>query len=275
MAYSNTQLTILFEDADLLVINKPAGITVNNSQTTRGESTVQDLVEEYLQLDRVKASEAPPVEEKNSEEIDTSDTSDTSDTFNTASAFSDRAGIVHRIDKETSGILLIAKNEKAFANLQAQFKAREVHKVYIALAHGRVAPQKGEINVPVGRLPWNRRQFGIVAGGRESVTFYEVSGYFRTDDKRKEVVTMVKLKPITGRTHQIRVHLQYLGFPIFSDFLYAGRKTQREDRKLLERVFLHAREISFLHPTTNERLEMEAPLPDELQKVMDHLVPIV
>ena len=136
-------------------------------------------------------------------------------------------------------------------------------------------PEKGEINVPVGRLPWNRRQFGIVAGGRESVTFYEVMGYYRTDDKRREVVTLVKLRPITGRTHQIRVNLQYRGYPIFSDFLYAGRKTQREDRKLLERVFLHALEISFLHPRTNTRMELTAPLPSELEKVMDHLVPIV
>lgn len=86
---------------------------------------------------------------------------------------------------------------------------------------------------------------------------------------------MVRLKPVTGRTHQIRVHLQYLGHPIFSDFLYAGRKTQREDRKLLERVFLHALEINFIHPKSEERVTFEAPLPPELASVMDHLVPIV
>ena len=257
MSHSN-ELAILFEDTDLLVINKPAGITVNRSQTTTGEKTVQDLVEEYLHIGGVGEKN----EESEGEEEDISD-------------FLGRSGIVHRIDKETSGILLIAKNEKAFVNLQSQFKQREVHKTYQALAHGRVVPEKGEMNVPVGRLPWNRRQFGIVAGGRESVTFYEVMGYYRTDDKRREVVTLVKLRPITGRTHQIRVHLQYLGYPIFSDFLYAGRKTQREDRKLLERVFLHALEISFLHPRTNTRMELTAPLPSELEKVMDHLVPIV
>lgn len=258
MSYSSDELVIIFEDTDLLVINKPAGITVNRSQTTTGEKTVQDLVEEYLHIGGMETKS----EDGEGEEEDTSD-------------FKGRSGIVHRIDKETSGILLVAKNEKSFINLQAQFKQREVHKTYQALAHGRVVPEKGEINVPVGRLPWNRRQFGIVAGGRESVTFYEVMGYYRTDDKRREIVTMVKLKPITGRTHQIRVHLQYLGYPIFSDFLYAGRKTQREDRKLLERVFLHAREISFIHPGTNERMDLNAPLPPELEKVMDHLVPIV
>lgn len=258
MPYSNNELIIIFEDTDLLVINKPAGITVNRSQTTGGEKTVQDLVEEYLHIGGVDTRN----EDGEGEEEDTSD-------------FKGRSGIVHRIDKETSGILLIAKNEKSFINLQSQFKQREVHKTYQALAHGRVVPEKGEINVPVGRLPWNRRQFGIVAGGRESVTFYEVMGYYRTDDKRREIVTMVKLKPITGRTHQIRVHLQYLGYPIFSDFLYAGRKTQREDRKLLERVFLHALEISFLHPSTNVRINLSAPLPPELEKVLDHLVSIV
>jgi 23S rRNA pseudouridine1911/1915/1917 synthase len=258
MSYSNTELVIIHEDTDLLVINKQAGITVNRSQTTTGEKTVQDLVEEYLHIGGVETKN----EESEGDEDGVSD-------------FKGRAGIVHRIDKETSGILLIAKNEKAFINLQAQFKQREVHKTYLALAHGRVAPVKGEINVPVGRLPWNRRQFGVVAGGRESITFYEVMEYYRTNDKKKEIVTMVKLKPITGRTHQIRVHLQYLGYPIFSDFLYAGRKTQREDRKLLERVFLHALEISFLHPGTNIRMELKAPLPPELESVMDHLVPIV
>jgi len=252
-------LNIIFEDKDLLILNKSAGITVNRSQTTANEKTVQDLVEEYLQVNF----------DANTSEIDNDGEEEM------VSDFASRSGIVHRLDKETSGILLVAKNEESFSNLQAQFKNREVHKKYTALAHGRVAPEKGEINVPVGRLPWNRRQFGVVAGGRDSVTFYEVSGYFRTDDKRKEVVSMVLLKPVTGRTHQIRVHLQYLGFPIFSDFLYAGRKTQREDRKLLERVFLHASDISFLHPRTHVRMEIRAPLAEELVKVMDHMVPIV
>jgi 23S rRNA pseudouridine1911/1915/1917 synthase len=217
------------------------------------------LVEEYLNISDTVTLEQ---EETSGDEEEQSD-------------FKARSGIVHRLDKETSGVLIIAKNEQAFSNLQAQFKERLVHKTYQALAHGRVVPETGEIHVPVGRLPWNRRQFGIVAGGRESITFYEVTGYFRTDDKRREVVTMLRLKPVTGRTHQIRVHLQYLGHPIFSDFLYAGRKTQREDRKLLGRVFLHAAEISFLHPTTTKPLTISAPLPEELAKVMDHLVPIM
>lgn len=262
-------IPILFEDDVLLILNKPAGITVNNSQTTSGEETVQDQVEEYLHINARKAISEEKLE--NNGDID----EDSPELYDPRKAFYERSGIAHRIDKETSGILLVAKTENAFINLQSQFKNREVYKAYLALAHGRLVPEKGEVNVPVGRLPWNRRQFGIVAGGKESKTFYEVTGYFRTDDKRREVVSLVKLKPVTGRTHQIRVHLQYLGHPIFSDFLYAGRKTQREDRKLLERVFLHAAEISFIHPQTHARVTFEAPLPQELAKVMDYLVPIV
>ena len=188
------------------------------------------------------------------------------------SDFYKRAGIVHRIDKETSGILLIAKTEDAFISLQQQFKERTVKKTYLALAHGKLVPPQGEIRVPVGRLPWNRRQFGIVAGGREALTEYTVRAYYRSTDKRKELLSFVELNPLTGRTHQIRVHLQYLGHPIYSDFLYAGRKTQREDRKMLSRVFLHAARISFMHPRNQKAVTYEAALPEELQRVMDQLV---
>lgn len=252
-------LSVIFEDDALLVINKPAGITVNRSETTREEKTIQDLVEDHLGIEHFAVQK--PHDGDTEEEV--------------ASDFASRSGIVHRIDKETSGILLIAKTEGAFINLQQQFKNREVKKTYVALAHGRLVPGEGKINVPVGRLPWNRRQFGVVAGGRESVTEYVVKGYYRTHDKRKEVVSFVQLHPLTGRTHQIRVHLQYLGHPIFADFLYAGRKTQREDRKVLSRVFLHAATITFTHPVTGKECSFEAPLPQELQQVFDYLVPIV
>lgn len=237
-------ISVIYEDAELLIINKPAGITVNNSDTTGAEVTVQDWAEKRLGI---------------------------VSTTNSDSDFYKRSGIVHRLDKETSGILLIAKDESTFVHLQSQFKERTIKKTYYALAHGKIAPMRGEIRVPVGRLPWNRRQFGVVAGGREALTEYQVTGYYVTSDKRREQVSFVELKPLTGRTHQIRVHLQYLGHPIFSDSLYAGRKTQREDRKMLTRVFLHAARISFLHPRTQTQLQYEAPLPPELQFVMEQL----
>ena len=186
--------------------------------------------------------------------------------------FENRSGIVHRLDKETSGILLIAKNPASFLNLQKQFKDRSVKKTYIALVHGEVKPESGEINVPVGRLSFNRKRFGVVAGGREAVTKYKVLSikYYavpagrQVSDGKKEPLSLLELYPKTGRTHQIRVHLKYFGHPVFSDPLYGGRKTSRNDRKLLPRLFLHAAKISFLHPKTNKIISLESPLPQEL-----------
>lgn len=248
---------IIYEDEYLVVINKPSGMTANRSDTTGGEQTVQDWMEDHCGWE--KMDEDIKAEDADEDESD----------------FKSRSGLVHRLDKETSGVLILAKNEDVFLLLQAQFKSREVKKTYKALVHGRVTPPSGEINVPVGRLPWNRRQFGVVAGGKEAQTHYEVVSYFRSNDKKRESLTLLELHPVTGRTHQIRVHLQYLGHPIFADFLYAGRKVQRDDRQLLSRVFLHAAHITFTHPITKETLSLEAPLPPELVSVMDHMVPTV
>ncbi len=247
------EITVVFEDDDILVITKPAGMTVNRADTTKDEVTVQDWAESKMEL--------------KSEMVD----------LEVGNDFYKRGGIVHRLDKETSGVLLIAKNPEAFVELQRQFKERIVKKTYVALAHGKVVPEEGEVNVPVGRLPWNRRQFGVVAGGREAVTRYKVirngrlslPGGRQGNDNKKEVVTLLELYPETGRTHQIRVHLKYLGYPIFADFLYAGRKTQRDDRELLSRVFLHAAKLSFIHPQKKEAVTFESPLPGELQHVLN------
>lgn len=248
--------TIIYEDDDLLVVNKPAGVIVNRSDTTRHEETLQDFVEKklhlpsnpYLQKKELKEGEYPPAEE----------------------VFADRSGIVHRLDKETSGVILVAKNPQAFVELQRQFKERIVHKTYVALAHGKISPEEGEINVPVGRLEHNRMRFGVVAGGRESVTHYKVLHSY-INPKNKEPLTLVELYPKTGRTHQIRVHLKYLNRPIFADELYAGRKTARSDRKVLPRVFLHAAKITFLHPKTKKEMTFEAPLTEELEQTLQTL----
>ena len=231
-------IKVLYEDNDVLVLDKPSGITVNNSETTKKELTVQDFVENMLHI----RSQKPSGEEK----ID----------------FYDRSGIIHRIDKETSGILLVAKNKESFEALQRQFKEREVSKTYVALAHGSVSPEEGEIVVPVGRLPWNRKRFGVLAGGKEAYTFYKVLERFGS------IFTLLELNPKTGRTHQIRVHLKYVNHPIFGDEFYAGRKTARADRKMLERFFLHAHKISFIHPKTGKRMEIESPLSPELESLL-------
>lgn len=232
------KLQILFENDDLFVVSKDSGITVNRSETTKG-NTLQDLVEEKYDID---VSSDPE--------------------------FVDRSGIVHRLDKETSGALIVAKNPNSFKSLQAQFKNREVEKEYVALAHGKIIPRSGKINAPVGRLGWNRKRFGVVAGGREAHTRYEVQEYYSLG---KEDLSFVRLFPKTGRTHQIRVHLKHIGNPVFADELYAGRKTARNDRKNLGRLFLHAEKITFFDPNTKEKITCIAPLPSELNKLLEKL----
>lgn len=239
-------VSVIYEDEDILVIDKPAGVTVNRAETTRNEETVQDWAEREIRIEKGEL--------KNEYRND----------------FYNRGGVVHRLDKETSGVLILAKNPESFAALQKQFKERSVKKNYIALVHGKLVPKEGEIRIPVGRLPWNRKRFGVVPGGRESVTFYKLLGYFR-DEERKEFYSLVELYPQTGRTHQIRVHLKYLGHPIFADFLYAGRKTAKNDRKILARVFLHAARISFFHPKSRREMHFESSLPLELISVLKEL----
>jgi 23S rRNA pseudouridine1911/1915/1917 synthase len=249
---------IIFEDKELLVLDKPAGMIVNRSDTARKGATLQDWVEKHLKLKSL------PLEKINKIGINYEEQAKLD--------FVSRAGIVHRLDKETSGIILVAKTFQAFINLQAQFRERKVKKTYIALAHGEIEPKVGEINVAVGRLPWNRKRFGVLAEGRESVTEYKVLDVkYLMSKKTKESLSLVELNPKTGRTHQIRVHLQYIKHPIFADPLYAGRKTGRNDRKLLPRVFLHAAKISFFHPVTNELLAFESVLPGDLMDLITKL----
>lgn len=238
----------LFEDNDIAVIDKPAGVIVNRADTTKNVQTLQDWVETNVRR-----------------QLTDSLTSD----------FYLRSGIVHRLDKETSGILLVAKNEKVFLELQKEFKDRVVKKTYLALVHGKVIPTEGEINVPVGRLPWDRKKFGVVVQGRESQTLYKVKEYLSLlDDKKSYEYSLLQAFPQTGRTHQIRVHFRYLGYPIAGDALYGGRKNIQLDKKYLNRHFLHAFKIKFIHPMTEEEVSFESPLPNELQQFLNRLHPI-
>lgn len=295
-------IKIIYEDSDLLVIDKPSGITVNRSDTTREEETVQDFAEKYLKI--TKGAEVAHknflvrnARQKLSQDSLRESASTTNENFESSprpptsdNDFFKRGGIVHRIDKETSGILLIAKNPAAFLNLQKQFKERKVEKTYVALVHEEVKPEIGEINVPVGRLSFNRRRFGIVAGGREAVTKYKALKYLEVQNGKWDTeslisrnrnikksssktshFTLLELYPKTGRTHQIRVHLKYFGHPVFSDPLYAGRKVSRTDRKLLPRLFLHAANISFLHPKTGKQVSFKSDLPKDLENFLSNL----
>lgn len=221
---------VIYQDNEILVLDKPSGWITNDAATTTNQPVVQTWLRENFDYELIGDREH-------------------------------RDGVVHRLDKETSGILLVAKTKEAFEDLQKQFKGREVEKSYIALAHGKVEPGEGEIKVPVGRLPWRRDRFGILPGGRDSLTYYKVKGYYGDN-------TLLELYPKTGRTHQIRIHLKYIGHPIVGDSFYAGRKTTREDRKWAPRLFLQAGGIKFRHPGSGKKIEFHLDLSQDLQNVL-------
>lgn len=226
---------IIFEDESLLVIDKPYGVVVNKSDTTAKVFTVQDFAEG-------KVLKVPGAEE-----------------------FNDRGGIVHRLDKDTSGVLVIAKTPEAFENLKNQFKGRKTVKKYLALVHGKVEPLVGKIDAPIERSPFNRMHFGIFPGGREAVTSYKLISNFKF---LMSNYSLLEVEPKTGRTHQIRVHMKYIGHPIVSDPIYGGRKQLREDLKWCPRLFLHAASLEIAHPETGKKLEFGARLPEDLEKVL-------
>lgn len=236
---------ILHEDEYLLVLDKPAGLVVNRAETTK-QPTLQDWIEKKLKV---------------------------------KSDFIQRAGIVHRLDKETSGLILVAKTPEAFASLQKQFKERRVNKRYLALVHGKIEPSEGIIKAPITRSPFDRKKFGIFLGGREAETRYKTILNFTCPSGRREFkilnreeeFSLLELTPKTGRTHQIRVHLKFIGHPVVGDEFYAGRKTARADRLWCPRQFLHASFLSFFHPKTGEKVEFTSPLPLELKNALKYL----
>ena len=253
-------IPILIEDDQLIVIDKPAGVTVNRADTV-GEETIQDWIEQRKKVKGKRQKAKHPI---------------FSSFFLLPSSFASRSGIVHRLDKETSGCLIIAKTPEVFAELQRQFKAREVKKEYLALVHDRVGPKQGSIKVPLARSRFDRQKFTVSAGGRMSETSYKILQTFEgptlsTQGRTLSKFTLLRLFPKTGRTHQIRVHLKYFGHPIVADDKYAGEDRAREDRKWCPRMFLHAAKISFTHPVTKKTMTIEASLPADLEKVRQEL----
>jgi len=228
---------IIFEDNDLLVVDKPAGMIVNRAQTTKGRLTLQDWLRERK-------------------------------TQNEKSKILERQGIVHRLDKETSGVLVVAKSEPVMKILQEQFKSRQVNKTYWCLVHGLVVPRAGTINLPISRNPFNRQRFGVFIGGREAETDYRVLSYYHG---QTEKFSLVEVKPKTGRTHQIRVHFKQLGFPLVADEWYSGRKTSKKDRAWCPRLFLQAMAIELNHPSSSQKLSLRTNLAVDLQGVLEKL----
>ena len=218
-------LSILYEDDDLVAINKPAGMTVHAGAGTSDGTLVNALLFRFEKLSQLGGDLRP--------------------------------GIVHRLDKYTSGVILVAKNDIAHRKLQDQFSGREVEKTYIALVENVMKNDTGTVNRPIARDPWKPvRMAAIVKDdpelGREAITHWKVL-------KRYERFTLVEVKIGTGRTHQIRVHLGHLGHKVAGDTLYGARPHDSG------RFFLHAWRIKFAQPTTGESIQIEAPLADELK----------
>ncbi len=250
-------IPVVFQDQYLMVVDKPAGLVVDPS-ATQTEPTLADIL--------------------------------TAD-FNIQV---ERGGIVHRLDKDTSGLLLVAKTPEMLEQLQAQFKERSVKKEYLALVHGHMI-EGGVVEGAIGRNPGNREKFIVLEDGKEASTAYQpemryqlseqkmsefFEGFNKTQWKKLErshygLFTLVRCKPLTGRTHQIRVHLKHIGFPLVGDSKYAGRKTSRLDGRMIKRQFLHAAKLEFLHPETLQLVSLESPLPADLQAVLAQLDQVI
>lgn len=273
------KLEILYQNQDLLLINKPAGVVVNKAKTVKGE-TIQDWMEDFLAN--------LPEEEKN---IDWQSLvpADFSDEFGTPEQiWQQREGIVHRLDKETSGVLLLAKNPGSLVNLLAQFKNRETSKTYSALVHGKFQLKEGKLSAPIARASRNRLRFTVVADGKPAETFYKVEQEFaslditqlenlKKSDKKKagnayqQGFSLVEAKPKTGRTHQIRVHMSAMQHPLVGDKVYSGKKRAKFDYLWCQRHFLHAKALTFKDPRSQEEMTINADLTPDLKAVLAKL----
>ncbi len=231
-------LTILWQDDDIMVVNKPPFVVVNRAESVSGE-TVADWA-----ADRLGTSYS-------NEEVSSD---------RDVKTFVQRSGVAHRLDKETSGCLLIAKNPLALKSLLRQFHDRETKKEYLALVHGHLSPSEGTIRLPLSRSRLDREKWEIKYSGKMAETSWKVEKYFRE-------TTLVRLFPKTGRTHQIRVHLAHLGFPIFSDEKYLTKSKVAFDRERLPFHFLHAEKIGF-RDMSGKWQNVSAPLPEEATKLI-------
>lgn len=226
-------LDIRYEDSDLLVVNKPAGMVVHPAIGHQTGTLVNAVLYHVPDLAGIGGELRP--------------------------------GIVHRLDMNTSGLMMVAKNDAALRYLQAQFKARTVRKIYTALVDGHIQPEQALIDAPIGRNPRKRKMMSVIPPGtsaqaKESRTSYELLGTY--DD-----YSLVRCLLHSGRKHQIRVHLAYIGFPIVGDSIYGRRK----QHLLKDRHFLHSTELGFRRPSDDEWIQISAELPPELQSLLDQL----
>jgi 23S rRNA pseudouridine1911/1915/1917 synthase len=232
------RLDIVYEDEDLLIVDKPAGLVVHPAPGHHGGDTLVNALLAH---------------------------GDGSTWGGIAGV--QRPGIVHRLDRDTSGLLMVARHDKAQASLMGQLKARRIKKTYQALVQGSVSAAVGRIEAPIGRDPKHRTRMGVVPDGKPSVTGYRVRERF-TD------WTLLELDLVTGRTHQIRVHLDAIGHPVAGDPVY-GTGTSRRGPEGLGRLFLHAWRLELTSPSDGHLIRATAPLPPELESVLDGLREVV
>ncbi len=234
-------LSIAYEDDDLLVVDKAAGMTVHPAPGAAEGTLVNALLHHCRNLSGINGTLRP--------------------------------GIVHRLDKETSGLLVVAKRDTAHRTLAAKFQAHQIERHYVALVWGVLRGESGRIEAPIERHPKNRKKMAVVADGRAAATNFKVV-------ERGPFTTWVECQLETGRTHQIRVHMAHIGHPVFGDLVYGGRDQARGIRpeyrrqanwmlSLIKRQALHAKELRFAHPTTGEMMEFTAPLPEDLRAVLE------
>ena len=233
-------LTVLFEDDSIVVIDKPAGLVVHPAAGHADSTLVNALLFHVRDLSGIGGEIRP--------------------------------GIVHRLDKETSGVMIIAKNDEAHRKLSAEWGSDRVRKEYLALVYGTPSSANGTIDAPIGRDPRDRKRMAVVRAGRAAVTGYEVL-------ERHRYVSLLRCVLRTGRTHQIRVHLKHLGHPIVGDPVYSGPQWRGiPDKKLqktlqaMQRQALHASRITFPHPKSGEMMSIEAPLPEDFKQLLGALV---
>lgn len=229
LAPQDLPLSILYEDADVAVVCKPHGMVVHPSAGHAEGTLVHALLYHMTDLSGIGGEVRP--------------------------------GIVHRLDKDTSGLLLVAKHDGAHQALSAQLKARTMQKDYVALVQGGFSQDVGEIDAPIARDPKDRKRMAVVLGGRDALTRYRVVGRWRG-------ASLLCVRLVTGRTHQIRVHLRSIGHPLLGDPIYGGKQQQ-----VCSRLMLHAYRLTFAHPTTREPITVSAPWPEDFIKNLEQFGP--
>lgn len=283
------ELPIIYEDEHVAAVIKPAGVVVNSAETV-SEPTIQEWWLAHLRAQHqgklVFAADWPQLVPGNfSTEYGTPE-----------EIFTERGGIIHRLDKETSGALLLAKDPGSLVNLLAQFRQRQTKKKYLCLVHGKFRILEDTVSLPISRSQSNRTKFQVMADGRTAETKYSVLQYYPKIDVERLLQTakgshpelkLVKQKaerayqgfslvecwPKTGRTHQIRVHFTHLRHPLVADPTYVGAKRLQLDQLWCPRLFLHATSLSWNDPATGEARSVEAGLPDDLQHALTYLLP--